>query len=91
MLSPNGTTSSLGLWIRMQLGLVSRRTVEPGEWYTLEVIALGNRIVVRVNGTQVVDYDDPAGTFRKGHITLHSGDLLGPSVQYRKVEVKEYK
>ena len=69
--------------------MVDEMLAGPDEWYAQEVIAVRNRIVVRVNGKQVVDYDDPKNTFAAGHIVLHSGAIVGPSIQYRKVEVKE--
>ncbi|MCC9605787.1 protein kinase [Blastopirellula sp. JC732] len=35
--------------------------IDPGQWYTLEIIAVDNRIQIRVNGAVTVDYvaDDP--------------------------------
>jgi hypothetical protein len=38
---------------------VVRKAVKPGEWNDYEVHAQGRRIVIRINGTQTVDYTEP--------------------------------
>ncbi len=58
-----------------------------GEWFSLEVLAEGNRIRVLVKGTTVVDYVDANATYTSGRILLAC-----PSngvARYRKVEIKE--
>src|SRR5262249_36838491 len=40
------------------------------QWFTLEVIAVGPRLKVLVNGKTVADYTDPGHEYRKGHIGL---------------------
>ena len=64
---------------------VSKSPVPPNHWFTLEVIAEGNRIVVKVNGQTTVDYADPELRFARGHITLWGKRDL----EYRKIEIKE--
>lgn len=61
---------------------------KPDEWFTQEVTADGNRIVIKVNGKTTIDYTDPHGTYKKGHFAIQHHD---PSchVMIRKVEVKE--
>jgi serine/threonine protein kinase len=44
--------------------------VPPDQWFMLEVIAEGNRVVVKVNGQMAADYPDPERRFARGHITL---------------------
>src|SRR5439155_12037096 len=44
--------------------------VAPGQWFTLEVIAVGPRIRVLVNGKEVVDYTDPSGARAKARVAL---------------------
>jgi formylglycine-generating enzyme required for sulfatase activity/predicted Ser/Thr protein kinase len=70
----------------------ARRTYTPlvpdGQWLTLEVLAEGNHIIVKVDGNTTIDYTDDQGTFTKGHITLqqHSQNL---AAEFRKIEIKE--
>ena len=58
----------------------------PDSWFTLEIIAEGNRIVTRVNGQQAANVID--NTFRRGPIELQ---IWGDSclVQFKKIEIKE--
>jgi hypothetical protein len=60
------------------------------EWFTQEVIAVGNTITILVNGKQTVKYTDPNSTFKKGHFALQGHDP-GSVMTFRKVEVKEMK
>jgi hypothetical protein len=62
--------------------------VKPGEWFTQEVTAIGNHIVIKVNGKTTVDYKDPNNTYTKGHFAIQQHDP-GSSVMVRKIEVKE--
>ena len=60
----------------------------PGDsWFTLEVVARGNRITIKVNGATTVDEfkDDQ---YQRGHFALQQ---LGPETvaQFRKIEIKE--
>jgi len=60
---------------------------DAGEWFTLEVIARGPRITIKVNGVTTVDeFEDTS--FRRGHFALQQA---GPEtvVQFRKIEIKE--
>jgi uncharacterized protein (TIGR03067 family) len=63
-------------------------TVKPDEWFTLEVIADGNRLVTRVNGVTTVERDELLGAFSKGHIALQvwKPDTV---IKVRRIEVKE--
>src|SRR5262249_26317030 len=66
--------------------------VKPGEWFTMEVIARGPRIVVKVNGQTMVDFpDDHANRFTKGHVALQVSDVGGEEsvVRFRKIAIKE--
>lgn len=56
------------------------------EWFTLEAIARGESIVIKVNGVITVDQQDRR--FRKGRIALEESDA--PTVvKFRKIEVKQ--
>jgi hypothetical protein len=67
--------------------------VEPDEWFTLEILARGNRIVIKVNGQITVDFVDKDSTYRKGHLALKAMSDEGVNqttvVQFRKIEIKE--
>ena len=49
---------------------VSDELVKPNEWFTQEVIARGNHIVIMVNGKMTVDFVDEKSTHTKGHLAL---------------------
>jgi len=61
---------------------------KPDEWFTQEVIADGNHIVIMVNGKKTVDWNDPENTYTKGHFALQGHDP-GTVVKFRRIEVKE--
>lgn len=64
------------------------RLAPAGEWFTMEVIARGNHIVIRVNDHEVVNHVDPSSSFRQGHLMLHTFNPL-TVVKFRKIEIKE--
>jgi hypothetical protein len=68
--------------------IIKDRLYQPDEWFTQEVIAVGNHIVIKVNGKTTVDYVDAKNTFKKGHFALQGHDP-GTVVKYRKIEVIE--
>ena len=68
--------------------------VLPDTWFTLEVIAKDNHIVIKVNGQTTVDYHDPERRRVRGHLALqmasHAAPLSPPTVvQFKKIEIKE--
>lgn len=60
------------------------------EWFTQEVIADGNHIIIKVNGKTTVDFVDEQNTFSRGHFAIQQHDPKSV-VQIRKIEVKELK
>ncbi len=64
----------------------SRQLAPPDTWFTLDIIARGERLILKVNDTQVADIVNKR--FAKGHIALQH---WGPEtvVQFRKIEIKE--
>jgi 3-keto-disaccharide hydrolase len=64
--------------------------VPPDTWFTQEVIARGNHIIIKVNGKTSVDFIDKNNTYRAGRFALQQHDP-GTVVQFRKIEVKELK
>ena len=66
--------------------------VKPDTWFTQEVIARGNHIIIKVNGTTTVDYVDKENRYKKGRFALQQHDAtdgVDTVVQFKKVEVKE--
>lgn len=57
------------------------------EWFTQEVIAVGPKITILVNGKQTVEYTIPEPYFKKGHFALQAHDP-GSVMTFRKIEVK---
>jgi hypothetical protein len=68
--------------------LVFDQLVKPDEWFTQEVIAEGNHIIIKVNGKTTVDWRDPENRYKKGHFALQGHDP-GTVVKFKKIEVKE--
>ena len=61
--------------------------VPPNTWFTQEVTAVGNHIVIKVNGKTTVDYVDTKNTHMKGHFAFQQHNL-GSEVWIRNVQVK---
>jgi hypothetical protein len=68
--------------------LVFDELVPPDTWFTQEVIADGNHIIILVNGKKTVDFVDENNTYTKGHFAIQQHDP-GSVVSVRKVEVIE--
>jgi hypothetical protein len=68
--------------------IVKDMLAKPGEWFTQEVIARGNHIIIKVNGKTTVDFVDENNTYTKGHFALQQHDP-GSTVKVRKIEVIE--
>jgi len=68
--------------------LIKEVLVPVDTWFTQEVIARGNHIVVLLNGKKVVDFIDTDRTWRRGHLALQ---LWEPEtiVRFRRIEIKE--
>jgi hypothetical protein len=72
--------------------LVFEQLHKPDEWFTEEVIAKGNHIIIKVNGKTTVDFVDTHNTHKKGHFALQlhgASNGVPTTVYFRKVEVKE--
>jgi hypothetical protein len=65
------------------------QALKPGEWNTLEISVLGNHIVTRLNGVQIVDYTDPAPKFTDGVIGLQIHTGGGVRVRWKDIEIQE--
>lgn len=75
---------------RAKILVMNKAPHKPDEWFTQEVIAEGNHIIIKVNGKTTVDFIDPNKTYMKGHFALQ-GHNLGTVVKFRKIEVIELK
>ncbi len=67
---------------------VNDRLTEPNVWFTLEVIAEGKHIIVKVNDKTTVDFVDHDGGYAKGHIVLQQYTPR-TVVKFRKIEIKD--
>jgi hypothetical protein len=70
--------------------IVNKQLVKPDEWFTQEVIADGDHIIIKVNGKTTVDIHN--STFKKGRFALQQHDAtngVDTVVQFKKIEVKE--
>ncbi len=66
---------------------VEEPLVKPDEWFTLEVIADGRYITIKVDGKKTAEFKDERNTYRKGHFALQQS--RDTTVAFRKIEVKE--
>jgi hypothetical protein len=69
---------------------VKEQLVPPDTWFTQEVIADGNHIIIKINDKVVVDFTDPKSTYMKGHFAFQQHNL-GSIVEIKDVMVKEIK
>jgi hypothetical protein len=76
--------------------LVKDMLVPADTWFTQEVIAKGNHIIIKVNDKTTVDFVDQKNTYKRGHFALQQhGAIKEKGKEYetvlhvRKIEVKE--
>jgi hypothetical protein len=77
--------------------LVKEMLVPADTWFTQEVIANGNHIIIKVNGKKTVDFVDQKNAFKRGHFALQqhnavkdkSGKQCETVLHVKKIEVKE--
>lgn len=87
-LYPDGRTK-LGQF-RKQICVMNTAPHKPNEWFTQDVTAKGNHIVIKVNDKVTVDFEDPNNTYMKGHFALQGHDP-GTVVKFKSIEVREIK
>jgi hypothetical protein len=56
-------------------------------WWTQEVIARGNHIIIKVNDRVITDFIDEKNTFRRGYVALQQHDP-GSVVMYKDIMIK---
>ena len=66
---------------------VSEQLVQDDTWWTQHIVAIGNRIIIKVNDKIVTDFVDEKNTFKSGHLALQQHDPRSV-VQYRNLKVK---
>jgi hypothetical protein len=77
------------------VGAASVKTAPPSAipadtWFSLEVIARGNHLTVRVNNRVTVDFLDERNTHRQGHFAIQCAGGTRPTrIQIRKIEIRE--
>lgn len=67
---------------------VSEAPHKSNEWFTMDVIAEGNHIVIKVNGKTMVETHD--SRYKKGQFALQQHDAA-TVVKFSKIEVRELK
>lgn len=65
------------------------RALKPGEWNELEISAHGNHLVTRLNGAQIVDYNDPVPKFTDGVIGLQIHTGGGVRMRWKDIYIQE--
>lgn len=66
---------------------VLQQLVPDDTWWTQHIIAIGNRIIIKVNDRIVTDFVDAKNTFTAGHLAFQQHNP-GSEVQFRNVMVK---
>lgn len=66
---------------------ITEQLIQDDTWWTQHIIAVGNRVIIKVNGKIVVDYIDEKNSFTTGHVALQQHDP-GSVVNYKNVKVK---
>jgi Domain of Unknown Function (DUF1080) len=75
---------------RNEITVLDKAAHKPDEWFTQEVIAVGPKITILVNGKKTLEWEDPDALYKKGHFALQAHDP-GSIMTFRKAEVKELK
>ncbi len=87
-LYPDGRTSLVKY--KDMITVMNKAPHKPDEWFTQEVIAIGPKITILVNGKKTIEWEDPDYRYKKGHFALQAHNP-GSVMTFRKVEVKEIK
>ena len=85
-LYPDGRTKLKDF--RKEITVMDTAPHAPNEFFTQEVTAIGNHIVIKVNGKVTVDFRDPNNTFTQGHFAFQHHDPTC-KVGIKSAEVKE--
>ena len=66
---------------------VGEQLISDDTWWTQHIIAIGNRIIIKVNDKIVTDYVDKNDTYTSGHLAFQQHND-GSVVEYRNVMAK---
>jgi hypothetical protein len=66
---------------------ITEQLVPDDTWWTQHIIAIGNRVIIKVNDKIVTDYVDEKKTYLSGHLAFQQHNQ-GSVVMYRNVQVK---
>ncbi len=67
---------------------VTEQLIQDDTWWTQEITAIGNRIIIKVNGKVVVDFTDAKNTHTEGHLAFQQHND-GSVVMFRNAQVRE--
>lgn len=67
----------------------AEKALKTSDWNDLEISAHGNRIVTRLNGVKVSDFNDPSPKFTDGVIGLQIHTGGGVKVRWKDIYLKE--
>src|SRR5262249_3347773 len=70
------------------IAIASKTAFKGSTWFTIEVLARGNRITVKINGDTVVAFTDEKSTYKRGRIALETY-APGTLITFKKIEIKE--
>jgi hypothetical protein len=73
-----------------KIAVLDKAPHKADEFFTQEVIAVGPKITILVNGKKTLEWKDPDFRYKKGHFALQAHDP-GSVMTFRKIEVKELK
>ncbi len=66
--------------------------IKAGEWFNLEIIARGESTITRLNGVESLNHVYPKANILGGRIVLEALTVVrNPRIEYRKLEIKEFK
>jgi serine/threonine-protein kinase len=90
---PRGYEAEIGETIgtlRLDGGIVVPGAIgSPADiWFSGEIIATKNRIVLKINNEQQAVFTDAKNTFGRGHVALYAGTAPHTEVWFRKIEIK---
>jgi hypothetical protein len=66
---------------------IGEQLIEDDTWWTQHIIAIGKRVIIKVNGKIVVDFIDEKHTWKEGHLALQQHDP-GSVVHYKDIQVR---
>lgn len=66
---------------------IDSSAIMPDEWFTLDLIVDGNRVVIKVNDKVTTDYRDEKRRFTSGNIALQVYNQ-GAQIEFRKIEIQ---